>query len=112
VLVVWVLGGCKEPPGSEVYLPETQHFWINWADASGRTMEPYKNLSGTSGIKAYEIGPKSITIEFADGTAYLYTYRSAGRERIEKMKQLATQGQGLNTYINDVFRKGYAEKLR
>ncbi len=75
-------------------------------------MEHYKNLSGNSGITAFEIGPKSITLEFADGGVYLYTYRSAGRERIEKMKELAMDGRGLNTYINDVFRKGYAEKLR
>ncbi len=75
-------------------------------------MEQYKNLSGNSGITAFEIGPKSITLEFADGGVYLYTYRSAGRERIEKMKELAMDGRGLNTYINDVFSKGYAEKLR
>ena len=60
-------------------------------------MENYQNLDGNSGIKAYEVGRHSITIEFNDGTVYLYTYQSAGRENVEKMQELAKSGKGLNS---------------
>lgn len=41
-------------------------------------MEPYRNIAGNSGVRAYEIGPNYITIEFGDGAVYRYTYASAG----------------------------------
>ncbi len=75
-------------------------------------MERYKNLSGNSGVAAYEIATDSITVEFKDGHVYLYTYQSAGSENIERMKELAIAGRGLNTYISRHVRKRYASKLR
>ena len=75
-------------------------------------MDQYKNLSGESGVKGYEIASDSITVEFKDGSAYLYTYASAGREAIETMKQLAKGGTGLNAFINTRVKKNYAKKLR
>ncbi len=75
-------------------------------------MEAYKNLSGNSDVLAYEIGMDSITVQFRDDSIYLYTYRSAGEAKIEKMKQLAHAGQGLNTFINQVVKQGYADKIR
>lgn len=75
-------------------------------------MEQYGNLGGDSGIAAYEIGPGSITIWFKDGAAYLYTNQSAGAANIAEMQRLARAGQGLNSYISRVVRKGYAQKLR
>lgn len=75
-------------------------------------METYKNLSGNSGISAYAIDAESITVQFNTGAIYLYTYRSAGRNNIEKMKSLAVAGQGLNSYIMKNVRQAYEAKLR
>ena len=75
-------------------------------------MERYRNVGGNSGIAAYEIAPDSITVQFKDGSIYLYTNQSAGSANIEHMKQLARAGQGLNSFISRVVKKGYARKLR
>lgn len=75
-------------------------------------MDRYKNLSGDSGVQAYEIGHDSITVEFNDGAVYLYTNGSAGAQNIEEMKRLAIAGRGLNGFINKYVRKNYARKLR
>jgi hypothetical protein len=75
-------------------------------------MERYKNLSGDSVVVAYEIGSDSITIQFRDGSVYLYNYQSAGSSNVEHMKALAISGQGLNSFINRVVKKKYASKLR
>ena len=75
-------------------------------------MEKYLNLGGNSGIAAYEIGVDSITVQFNDGSIYLYNYQSAGKENIEHMKKLAVAGQGLNSFIMRKVRKSYATKLR
>ncbi|HEY0733473.1 MAG TPA: hypothetical protein VGD69_01080 [Herpetosiphonaceae bacterium] len=74
-------------------------------------MEQYQNLSGDSGVVAYEIGDDSITVEFSRGGVYRYDYESAGREAIERMKELAHAGRGLNTYINQTVKQQFAEKL-
>jgi hypothetical protein len=75
-------------------------------------MEKYKNLSGNSGVAAYEIARGSITIEFEDGGIYLYTEQSAGAANIKQMKLLAKAGQGLSTFIVHNVRERYAAKLR
>lgn len=75
-------------------------------------MERYKNLSGDSGVVAYEINADSISIQFRDGSVYLYTSRSVGRANLERMKQLAVAGSGLTTFINREVRKDYAARLR
>ncbi|BCW94642.1 MAG: hypothetical protein WHS44_10080 [Fimbriimonadales bacterium] len=75
-------------------------------------MERYADLSGQSGVAAYEIGDDYIRVQFKDGSVYLYTYESAGREHIETMKALACKGEGLNGYINRCVRKRYARKER
>jgi hypothetical protein len=75
-------------------------------------MERYKNLSGDSGVAAYEIGQGSITVQFKDGAVYLYTNQSTGAANIAEMQRLAVAGQGLNSFINRIARKGYAQKLR
>jgi len=74
-------------------------------------MERYKNLGNDSGISAYEIGDDYIKVQFRDGSLYLYNYGSAGSQNIEKMKELAIAGKGLNSFINRFVRKGYASKL-
>jgi len=75
-------------------------------------MQPYKDRDGDSGVSAYDIAPGSISIQFKDGSLYLYSYASAGSSVIETMKQLAASGDGLNAYINRNVKKNYASKLR
>ncbi len=68
-------------------------------------MERYRNSGGDSGVVAYDIGPDSITVMFSDGSIYLYTYQSAGSANIERMKRLAIDGEGLNSFINRCVKK-------
>lgn len=70
-------------------------------------MEIYKDINNDSGVISYEIGNTFIRVKF-NGTAkiYTYTYSSAGIEIVERMKQLAKVGDGLNSYI-----KTYANSL-
>jgi hypothetical protein len=75
-------------------------------------MERYRNLGGDSGVSAYEIGADYIKVEFTSGSLYLYNYGSAGIQHIERMKELAIAGEGLNSFINRYVRKAYALKLR
>ena len=65
-------------------------------------MEKYRNSSGKSGVYGYEIGNDYIRVKFA-GTSkiYTYSYRKAGTDHVEKMKILARNGAGLNSYINN-----------
>jgi len=74
-------------------------------------MERYQNRSGNSDIVAYQLGPTSITIKFAEGWLYLYTYESAGAENVEQMKKLAVSGQGLSSFISTRVRDDYEQKL-
>lgn len=73
-------------------------------------MNQYQNRGGDSNIAAYEIGSDYIKVQFNDGSVYLYTHASAGQQNIEEMKRLATQGQGLNSFINKNVRNDYASK--
>ncbi len=73
-------------------------------------MEPYRNIAGSSGVKAYEIGPDYITLEFWVGAVYRYTNASAGEENVERMKGRARAGQGLNTFISTTVSKLYERK--
>ena len=63
-------------------------------------MESYKNLSGLSGVRAYEIGPHHIRIQFKGPKIYTYSTRLNSSGTIEHMKELAVSGQGLGTFIN------------
>jgi hypothetical protein len=75
-------------------------------------MEYYKNLGGSSGVAAFEVSNDSITVQFKDGSVYLYNYNSTGNRNIEHMKALAVAGQGLNSFIGRFVRKRYAQRLR
>ena len=75
-------------------------------------MPKYSNRGGDSGIDSYDTSPESITVHFSDGATYRYTYASAGSGAIERMKQLAESGQGLNSYINKYVKKSYESKLK
>ncbi|MGQ2982021.1 hypothetical protein [Flavobacterium sp.] len=63
-------------------------------------MQRYRNLEGHSGVTAYEVRDDGIRVEFNHDTVYLYTYASAGKRVIDKMKKLAGAGKGLSTYIS------------
>lgn len=74
-------------------------------------MLKYANLSGISGVTAYEFTAGGIKVTFQDGSTYLYTERSAGRHNITVMIECARAGRGLNSYINMNVRKLYEAKL-
>jgi hypothetical protein len=70
-------------------------------------MISYKNLSGSSGVAAYEIGADYILVMFTTGRVYRYSHGYAGSHHVSNMKNLAAAGQGLNTYINKYARLLY-----
>jgi len=63
-------------------------------------MQRYRNWSGTSGIRSFEIGPDFIVLQYASGKPYTYTYESVGKENVEEMKRLALKGSHLNAFVN------------
>jgi hypothetical protein len=63
-------------------------------------MTPYASASGKkSGVLAFEIDHDRILVRFAVAD-YLYTYRSAGKPTIEKMKKMALAQSGLSSFIS------------
>lgn len=74
--------------------------------------QDYTNLSGSSGVDAYRIGPDYIEVRFADMSIYLYTYEKPGRDLVEKMKIRAKAGFGLQRFINRHVGENYDRKLR
>lgn len=75
-------------------------------------MNRYKNLSGNSSISLYEIEDDRITVQYNDGTNYLFTNSKTGAQNIDQMKRLAELGRGLNTYIHKHVKKLYERKWR
>lgn len=75
-------------------------------------MDRYKNLSGGSNVFSYAIGDDRISVQFKDGSTYLYTNARTGIRNIDQMKKLAVQGRGLSSFINTNVRKLYEAKLR
>ncbi|RDZ26624.1 hypothetical protein [Lysobacter silvisoli] len=73
-------------------------------------MERYRNLSGRSGVAAYELGDDRIAVVFVDGARYLYTQRSAGARHVAQMQRLAVAGRGLSGYISRHVRERYERK--
>jgi hypothetical protein len=74
-----------------------------------QAMERYRNLSGDSGVAAYEIRRGEIVVAFFNDGKYRYTKASAGASHIANMQRLARAGQGLSTYISQE-KPGYAER--
>lgn len=62
-------------------------------------MRKYMNLHNNSSVIAYEIGEDYIDVMFKNHSVYRYSYSSAGTYKVERMKDLATQGYGLGSYI-------------
>ncbi|HEY0178735.1 MAG TPA: hypothetical protein VGC30_03755 [Dokdonella sp.] len=78
-------------------------------------MQRYANLSGESGIVAFEIGDGSLVVEFVerDGAEryYRYTAASAGAKNLAEMQRRARRGRGLATFIAQ-HAPPYADKWR
>lgn len=74
-------------------------------------MPRYKNLSGSSGVRSYEIGDDYIVVRFVNADAYHYSYKRPGKLFVERMKKLAAAGKGLSTYISQRVRERYEKKM-
>jgi len=75
-------------------------------------MQRYRNLSGNSGVVAYELTESGIVVQFVDGWKYEYTSRSAGADTVATMRRLAVSGRGLAGFISRHAREAYARKFR
>ena len=75
-------------------------------------MKPYKNIRGKSIVKAYEIKEESITLKLKKDPPnnYLYSYLKPGKKHVERMKELAKKGSGLNSYIIKKINRNYETK--
>lgn len=73
-------------------------------------MNRYLNLSGSSGVTAYEASDDSILVQFSDQKKYMYTNLSAGAANVAELKRRAIAGRGLNSYISARCRSLYAWK--
>ena len=75
-------------------------------------MKYYKDVDNDSGVVRYDHGDDWIEVEFANGNTrfYRYTFASVGRSKIQRMKQLADAGEGLNAFINNHAKDRYASK--
>lgn len=62
-------------------------------------MERYTNKNGDFGDSSYETSSNFIQVGFTSGSVYDYTYSSADPNNIEKIKALATNRSGLNSFI-------------
>lgn len=75
-------------------------------------MTPYSNLNGNSNVLSYEITDDSIQVVFKSGTHrhYLYNHIRPGQLVVDRMKALAIQGHGLNSYISTIVKGNFARK--
>lgn len=78
----------------------------------GKPVQRYGNLSGESGVLAYEVSPGAIVVQFSNGWKYEYTERSAGAAAIADMHRLARAGRGLSGYISVHVRDAYKRKFQ
>lgn len=77
--------------------------------SSGDAWEMYGDI-GLSPIDYYRAGPDFAGVWFSGGTAYIYTYKSAGPDHVERMKELARAGEGLLRYITAHVKYAYEAK--
>lgn len=75
-------------------------------------MTPYRNLNGESNVISYEIAEDSIEVVFKSGAqrSYLYNHVRPGKAMVDRMKSLAAQGYGLNSYISTTVKSNFAKK--
>ena len=75
-------------------------------------MQRYLNLGGNSNVTGFEINPNYIDVEFGGNAVYRYSYASAGINNVERMKSLAVEGVGLNSYIMTYCKKLYEARIK
>lgn len=73
-------------------------------------MQSYQNLNGNSKVDQYAIAEKEIRVRFVNGHEFTFNHIAPGKTHVDKMKQLATQGSGLNNYITNIVKRNYAAK--
>ncbi len=75
-------------------------------------MQPYRNLDGHSGVEAFAVADDEIVVRFRTGEQRTYGYNraSVGEARLQRMKELAMRGVGLNRYIHSDIGERYAWK--
>jgi hypothetical protein len=78
----------------------------------GVSMQRYKHKGGDAGVVAWQDRSNGIVLRFADGSTYLYTYATPGRDHVAAMRKLAKKGRGLTTYVNQHVGSSYAMKLQ
>lgn len=54
----------------------------------------YKKIGRNSNVAKYSIGINSITVQFKDGSVYLYDYAHTTFASVEPMKRFAQIGRG------------------
>ena len=55
-------------------------------------MRPYGGHAKKHGVLAYDITEDAIDVEFTSGWVYHFSYSRPGAPRVERMKQLAAEG--------------------
>jgi hypothetical protein len=75
-------------------------------------LQPYRGLSGSSGVKAYGQHGDSLALQFQDKKVYLYDRTRPGVRHVAAMKKLSPTGRGLTTYVNQHVRSNYVKKLK
>jgi hypothetical protein len=76
-------------------------------------MQRYRNPSGTSGVREFEIGADFIVLRWSSPKLYAYTYATVGEQNVEEMKRLAVKGSHLNKFINEhpEIKRGFVRQL-
>ena len=74
-------------------------------------MRLYRNLDGTSGVRAYQLLDGAIAVRFANGVTYFYDDATTGKQDVQQMHRLAVAGRGLATYISQHVQDRYAGRL-
>ncbi|KAF0208234.1 MAG: hypothetical protein FD171_1070 [Actinobacteria bacterium] len=95
ILIAPGLAGCATPRATVAASPTAAEAPIEVLGG----WQTYTDYDKDSGVAEYEIGEDYINIRFDDGSVYTYTYASAGATDIERMKELASAGNGLNAFI-------------
>lgn len=75
-------------------------------------MAEYSGNKKKTGVRAYEIHPDSIDVEFSSGWVYHFSYEKPGPLRVERMKQLAESGHGLSTFISKHVKNRFESRRR
>ena len=76
------------------------------------TFQRYRPGAHESGVIAFALEDDAIHVQFQSGDVYVYSAASTGVDHLDRLKQLALAGAGLNTYISQQIHSHYARKYR